>query len=67
MGRPSKSEYWSSWGATPDLQRNAHVYPVEDWIEHKLDGQDCICGPKVERTENGAIVSHRRIGDREEN
>ena len=24
-----------------------HVYPVNDWIEHKLKGIDCMCEPKL--------------------
>lgn len=28
-----------------------HVYPVNDLVEHELDGQPCVCGPADVRVE----------------
>lgn len=39
-----------------------HVYPVNDWIEHKDKGLDCICEPKI-NWELG-IVAHLAIDGR---
>ena len=25
-----------------------HIYPNDDWIEHKLEGLDCICEPRID-------------------
>jgi len=51
----------------PDTQ---HVYPLNDLIEHELEGDDCICGPEVEpiKREDGSIgwlVTHHSLDGRE--
>ena len=42
-----------------------HVYPEDDWIDHKVDSQDCICRPRVEfefiNGEYRVIVIHRLV------
>lgn len=25
-----------------------HIYPHNDWIEHKLEGFDCCCEPRID-------------------
>ena len=45
-----------------------HVYPVNDLIEHELDGEGCVCGPVleyVEGEEDGWVVSHASLDGRE--
>jgi len=41
-----------------------HVYPTDDWIEHKLEGLDCICEPKIDW--NNKLVIHNSADGREE-
>ena len=33
-----------------------HVFPIDDIKEHKLEGTDCECGPKVVMDEGMGIV-----------
>ena len=47
-----------------------HTYPVNDLIEHDLEGEDCVCGPKVEAVfredgSNGWVVLHHSLDGRE--
>jgi hypothetical protein len=46
-----------------------HVYPVNDLIEHELDGDGCVCGPVLEYVEgeegDGWLVSHASLDGRE--
>lgn len=48
----------------------AHVYPLDDLIEHDLDTDECVCGPAdvpVER-DDGSIawmVVHNSLDGRE--
>jgi hypothetical protein len=34
-----------------------HVYPVDDLVEHELDGGDCVCGVTAEpvKRDDGSI------------
>lgn len=46
-----------------------HVFPVEDWIEHKTDGEPCPCEPTEEWIDpksglpyaDGPVVVHQRL------
>ncbi|GEM_PF-3797727 len=35
-----------------------HIYPIEDWIDHKTDGPGCVCCPayQITRSDNGRVV-----------
>ena len=39
-----------------------HVYPVNDWIEHILEGLNCICEPRIDW--KYMIVIHNAIDGR---
>lgn len=39
-----------------------HVYPVNDWVEHKLIGMDCICEPGIDW--DGLVVVHNAADGR---
>jgi len=41
-----------------------HYYPHNDWIEHKLEGTQCICEPKIDW--HLGIVIHNSADGREE-
>lgn len=48
-----------------------HTYPVNDLIEHDLEGTDCVCGPEVEAVmredgSNGWLISHHSLDGREQ-
>jgi hypothetical protein len=45
----------------------AHVRPVDDVIEHDFSA-DCICGPRLEQTDegDGVVVVHHSLDGREE-
>lgn len=32
----------------PGEAMTVHVYPENDWIEHRTDGEDCPCEPRVQ-------------------
>lgn len=40
-----------------------HVYPVNDWVDHELQGTMCICEPKVDF--DLGIVIHNSADGRE--
>jgi hypothetical protein len=50
-----------------------HVYPVNDVVEHDVDGGACICGPDFEYSDprdgitydNGPLVLHHSLDGRE--
>ena len=46
-----------------------HTYPVNDLIEHELEGTDCPCGPRVELVEgddgDGWLIAHHSLDGRE--
>lgn len=42
-----------------------HVYPVNDLVEHELEGDDCVCGPTTEFVEGGKVVVHHSLDGRE--
>jgi len=41
-----------------------HILPVNDWIEHKDIGFDCICNPTIDL--DYMLVIHNAIDNREE-
>lgn len=46
-----------------------HISPINDLVEHKLEGEDCVCGPDVEPVmrsdgSNGWIVRHHQLDGR---
>lgn len=55
---------------TPVGDRIVHVYPLDDLIEHIVDGASCICGPRLELVERGDgehgwLVVHHSLDGRE--
>ena len=47
-----------------------HTYPVNDLVEHELEGEGCVCGPDVEAVfrddgSNGWLVKHHSLDGRE--
>jgi len=42
-----------------------HVYPLRDWIEHKIEGTGCVCEPRVEPENGEMIVIHNSADGRE--
>jgi hypothetical protein len=42
-----------------------HVFPEDEWRDHKLKGFDCECIPRVSYTNGFAIVSHSAYDHRE--
>lgn len=47
-----------------------HVYPVDDLIEHELDGDDCPCGPRTDPVKRddgsvGWVIVHHSLDGRE--
>ena len=50
---------------------SVHVYPINDLIEHDLESDDCICGPKhvAVKRDDGSIgwcVVHHSLDGREQ-
>jgi hypothetical protein len=48
----------------------AHVHPVGDEVGHVIDGDECPCGPVVERVEcadgsDGWVIVHHSLDGRE--
>ena len=56
-------------GGERRLMATVHVYPVNDLIEHELDGEACACGPVLEyvdgEEEDGWVVTHASLDGRE--
>jgi hypothetical protein len=51
---------------------NVHAAPINDLIDHDLDGDGCVCGPTVEAVRrpdgsNGWLVTHNSLDGREFN
>jgi len=46
-----------------DTSNWVHVYPVNDLIEHKLEGLVCECCPKLDWNDN--LVIHNALDGRE--
>lgn len=44
-----------------------HVYPVNDFAEHDIDGVTCWCVPVVKAEGSGHIVIHNALDGRESN
>lgn len=42
-----------------------HVLPVDDWIAHEDEGDDCVCGVDMEFVTGGVIVIHHALDGRE--
>lgn len=42
-----------------------HVSPVNDAIQHELQGHDCICGPRVQLGPKGRAIIHHSMDGRE--
>lgn len=47
-----------------------HTYPVNDLIDHEVDGDDCPCGPTTEPVPRadgsfGWLVTHHSLDGRE--
>lgn len=48
---------------------DVHVYPVNDLVDHDLDGGDCACGPTAEPVERddgsmGWVLVHHALDGR---
>lgn len=53
-----------------ERDHEVHVHPLEDLMQHDLDGLLCVCGPKVTLGEGGVIwakpiVTHASLDGRE--
>lgn len=48
------------------MSKNLHVYPLNDFRPHEIDGKSCWCNPSTEYIESGAIVTHNSMDRREE-
>lgn len=59
MKKPRKKLQWAA-DAKVQKDGTVHVYPCVDWIQHKLEGVDCQCQPKIELFEFGTLVVHNR-------
>lgn len=44
-----------------------HVVPVEDWIVHQEQHDECVCGPHVEFFPGGTVVVHHALDGRNSN
>jgi hypothetical protein len=47
-----------------------HVFPVDDLVEHELEGDDCVCGPEAQPVERddgsfGWVLTHHSLDGRE--
>ena len=54
------------------MSEAVHTYPLNDAVEHELEGTDCVCGPEVVPVERedgsmGWQVVHHSLDGREEN
>jgi hypothetical protein len=52
------------------MGQTVHTVPVDDLIEHRTDGSDCLCGPTTEPVECddgsfGYCVVHHSLDGRE--
>jgi len=65
------NEPWNVFRAEDEMSDRVHVVPVDDLIGHETDdGQDCVCGPRVEVVErddgsDGWVVTHYSLDGRE--
>lgn len=48
-----------------DRAAEVHVHPLDDVIEHDLDGTKCPCGVTVEQTRGVPLVTHHSLDGRE--
>lgn len=58
-----------TWRAHVDGEP-VHVWPDDDLIDHDLDGDDCVCGPRTEPVERddgsvGWVIVHHSLDGRE--
>lgn len=49
---------------------DVHVYPINDLVDHELDGDDCVCGPTAEPAGRddgsiGWVLVHHALDGRE--
>lgn len=53
------------WEADQEVRNGeVHVWPIDDYIEHELEGTDCVCGPQVEQNLH-LLVIHNSLDGRE--
>lgn len=48
-----------------------HLWPLDDLVEHEVDGDDCPCGPTTEPVQRddgsiGWLISHHSLDGREQ-
>lgn len=56
---------------TVDSFGHVHVHPVADLVDHEIESDDCICGPRIDavKREDGSIgwlVVHHSLDGREQ-
>jgi hypothetical protein len=65
---------WASvvWGlrhkreTVPQLDEALHTFPVNDWIEHDISGEPCVCGPTAFPLGDGTWhIHHHSLDGRE--
>jgi hypothetical protein len=44
---------------------NVHAYPLDDLIDHELEGDECLCGPAVLFEAGGQVIVHHSLDGRE--
>lgn len=42
-----------------------HVYPLGDLRKHCTNSKECWCNPKLEKRDNGIVVTHNSLDGRE--
>jgi hypothetical protein len=44
---------------------DVHVYPVNDLVPHDTETRECVCGLRLEFSDEGCVVIHRAWDERE--
>ena len=59
------SKKQAQW-AVMDQEATVHIVPIDDLVEHDLDGLECMCGPEVDFSGERPMVSHASLDRRED-
>lgn len=57
-------EHGKIW-AVVEAETGVHVIPIEDAVDHSLDGE-CTCGPAVDCSEDRPLYTHHSLDGREQ-
>ena len=47
---------WGVYG----LEHSVHIVPLNDWIDHKMSGDECCCEPDVEWVDPESLMPYGR-------